>query len=52
MKLRKLSDSKFKTPVQYDEKNLFKDVFVTVWDAARLGNSDRLRQFISSSPTE
>lgn len=29
-----------------DEKNLFKDIFETVWDAARSGNIERLKQKI------
>jgi len=31
---------------------LFKDVFLTVWDAAKSGLADRLKQLIGASPTE
>jgi ankyrin repeat protein len=41
-KLRNLKDTKGKTPAQYDEKSLYKDLFETIWDAAKKGNSDRL----------
>ena len=45
-KLRNQKDSKGKTPMIYDGKNLFKDVFTTVWDAAREGNLERLKSLI------
>ena len=32
-----------------DNKKLFKDVFETPWDAARIGNTERLKQLIGTS---
>lgn len=42
-----MKDVKQKTPQQYDGQNLFKDVFITVWDAGKQGNLERLTQLIA-----
>jgi ankyrin repeat protein len=45
-KLRNAKDSKNKTPQLLDDSNMFKDLFETVWDAAKAGNVERLKQLI------
>ena len=44
--LRTAKDSKSKTAQLMDDSNLYKDVFETVWDAAKAGNVERLKQLI------
>ena len=44
-----MKDVKSRTPQQYDGQNLFKDIFITVWDAGKQGNLERLMQLIGSS---
>ena len=46
-KLRNEKDSKSKDPQLLDDSNMFKDLFETVWDAAKAGNVERLKQIIS-----
>lgn len=48
-KLRDQIDTKQKTPEMLDTKKLFKDIFETPWDAARIGNTERLKQLIGIS---
>jgi ankyrin repeat protein len=43
-KLRNCKDTKGRTPMMYDDKANFKDVFVTIWDSAKAGNVERLTQ--------
>lgn len=42
-KLRGGKDSKSKTPQMLDDSSLYKDVFETIWDAAKAGNTERLK---------
>jgi hypothetical protein len=42
-KLRAMKDAKQKTPSTYDDRGQYKDVFETIWDAAKLGNCTRLK---------
>lgn len=45
-KLRSQKDTKGKTPLACDGKGQFKDIFTTVWDAAREGALDKLKVMI------
>ena len=42
-KLRGAKDIKGKVPLQGDSQNLYKDMFKTSWDSAKLGDLERLR---------
>ena len=48
-KLRNKKDFKSKTPIMYDERGLFKDLFDTIWDAAKSGNCERLKQLVEGN---
>jgi len=47
-----MKDVKLKTPQQYDGQNLFKDIFITVWDAGKQGNLERLLQLIGPNQAD
>ena len=51
-KLRNMKDTKGKTPQQYDDRGLFKEIFETIWDAAKKGNCERLKQLAKSTDIE
>ena len=48
-KLRAQKDIKGRVPAQCDAASLFKDSFQTVWDSAKSGDIERLREQIALS---
>ena len=51
-KLRNQKDSKGKTPQTYDDKGHFKEMFETVWDSAKTGYVERLKQLVAKTSVD